>query len=83
MEKDVNVDAQARAELTRRKITGVPAFLIGEDVVIGLDKAKIIELVDHRVIQCEECGKKMRVPFNKGKLKVTCPSCNHVFTTSS
>lgn len=56
---------EARNELTRRNISGVPTFLIGEDVVVGLDKAKILELVDHRLIECEECHAKLRVPINK------------------
>lgn len=79
-EKNISIDSQARSELQRRKISGVPAFLIGEDEVVGLDKEKILKLVDHRVIQCEKCSKKMRVPINKGKLEVTCPKCAHVFT---
>lgn len=66
-------------ELQRRNISGVPAFLIGEDVVVGLDKEKILKLVDHRVIQCEKCSKKMRVPLKKGTIKVTCPKCAQVF----
>lgn len=43
-EKDINVDMEARQELVKRNIRGVPTFLIGEDVVVGLDKAKILEL---------------------------------------
>lgn len=79
VEKDINVDEQARAELIRRNISGVPTFLIGDDVVVGLDKAKILELVDHRVIECEKCHTKMRVPLDKGLIKVTCPECAHSF----
>ena len=73
------MDAQARSELTRRNISGVPSFLIGDDMVVGLDKAKILVIVDHRVIQCEKCQTKMRVPINKGPIKVTCPKCAHSF----
>lgn len=79
VEKDINVDEQARSELVRRNISGVPTFLIGEDVVVGLDKEKILQLVDHRVIECEKCHTKMRVPLNKGTIKVTCPKCAHSF----
>lgn len=79
VEKDINVDEQARAELIRRKISGVPTFLIGDDVVVGLDKAKILEFVDHRVIECDKCHTKMRVPLDKGPIKVTCPECAHSF----
>ncbi len=82
-EKDVNADAQARWELQRRKITGVPTFLIGEEVVVGFDQAKLLKLIDHRIVLCEKCSKKMRVPVNKGTIKVTCPSCNHSFNVQT
>lgn len=49
IEKDVNVDPQARREMTSRNITGVPTFIIGKDVVVGFDKTRILELVDHRL----------------------------------
>lgn len=79
VEKDINVDEQARAELIRRKINSVPTFMIGEDIVIGLDKAKILQLVDHRVVECEKCHGKMRVPIDKGEISVSCPNCDHKF----
>lgn len=79
VEKDVNVDAQARAEMMRRNVTGVPAVLIGDDIVIGLDRGKILSLVDHRLVSCESCKTGLRVPINKGKIKVTCPKCGHSF----
>ena len=82
MEKDIDVDAQARAELVKRNITGVPAFLIGEDMVVGLDKARILELIDHRVIECGQCHARLRVPVNRGSIKVTCPKCKNIFNWS-
>ena len=44
-EKDVNVDAAARDEFLKRGLRGVPSFLIGDEVVVGLDKGKIEELL--------------------------------------
>ena len=82
-EKNISLDNEARLELQRRNISGVPAFLIGDDVVVGLDKEKLLKLVDHRVIQCEKCSKKMRVPIKKGTLEVTCPKCAHVFNVKT
>lgn len=82
-EKNVSVDNQARLELQRRNISGVPAFLIGEDVVVGLDKEQLLKLVDHRVIQCEKCSKKMRVPIKKSTIEVTCPKCTHRFNVQT
>ncbi len=79
MEKDVNVDAEARREMNEKNINGVPAFFIGKDVVVGLDKARILELVDHRVIECGQCRAKLRVPTDKGAIKVTCPQCKNSF----
>lgn len=43
-EKDVTRDIEARAELIRRKVTAVPSFLIGEELIIGFDKNRILEL---------------------------------------
>jgi glutaredoxin 3 len=60
-------------------LRGVPAFLIGDDVVSGLDTGKILALVDHRLIPCENCKTKMRIPTDKGSIKVTCPKCGHSF----
>lgn len=62
-----------------RNIRGVPAFQIGDEIVVGFDQAKILELVDHRLFECEECHTKLRVPINKGTVKVTCPKCQHAF----
>jgi len=74
-EKDINEDPIARAEFSRRNLQGVPAFLIGDQVVVGLDKQKIESLLDYTVFSCEKCGTRMRVPKNKGKIIVTCPKC--------
>jgi DNA-directed RNA polymerase subunit RPC12/RpoP len=77
IEKDINVDSAARNELIRRKISGVPTLLIGEDVVVGLDETKILQLVDHRLMECPNCHKKLRVPTNKGQITITCPNCKY------
>ena len=71
----MNIDKEARNEMFKRKVTGVPAFLIGDDMVVGLDKAKILSLVDHRIAECPNCHTKMRVPTNKAGAKIKCPSC--------
>ncbi|MDD2504287.1 MAG: glutaredoxin family protein [Clostridia bacterium] len=75
VEKDVNKDTQARYEMTSRNITGVPAFIIGKDVVMGLDKAKILELVDHRIVKCKTCNTSVRLPIKEGKINARCPKC--------
>jgi predicted RNA-binding Zn-ribbon protein involved in translation (DUF1610 family) len=63
----------------RRGITGVPSFLIGDNIIVGLDQSRILALVDHRIAVCEKCKTKMRIPTNKGTIKVSCPKCGNVF----
>ncbi len=75
VEKDVNLDPQARHEMTSRNITGVPTFIIGKDVVVGFDKTRILELVDHRLIKCTNCNTAIRVPINEGRIRAKCPKC--------
>ena len=75
VEKDVNLDPQARHEMTSRNITGVPAFLIGKDVVVGFDKTRILQLVDHRLVKCPDCNTAIRIPTNEGRIRAKCPKC--------
>lgn len=75
IEKDVNVDPLARREMTSRNITGVPTFIIGNDVVVGFDKTRILELVDHRLVKCPKCNTAIRVPTNEGRISARCPKC--------
>jgi glutaredoxin 3 len=82
-QKDINIDAKAREELQRRNISGVPTFLIGKDFVTGFDPAKILKLVDHRVVECKKCSAKTRVPINKGTLKIKCTLCAHEFNVDT
>ena len=58
---------------------GVPTFKIGEEVIVGFNKEKILSLIDYKVINCPECSQKIRVPKNKGKIKITCKSCKNKF----
>lgn len=75
-ERDINKDIAARNELSRRGIQGVPAFIIGEDVVVGFDPTRIEGLLDYTVINCPSCNSRLRVPKGKGKIKIKCPKCN-------
>lgn len=75
VEKDVNKDRAAGEDFNRRGLQGVPAFLIGDDVVVGLDTKKIERLMDDRVVDCPDCKAKLRVPRGKGKINITCPKC--------
>ncbi len=64
--------------MIRRGISGVPAFFIGDDVVVGLDKDKILKLVDHRLAVCPFCNQKVRVPINKSNIIIKCPKCKNI-----
>jgi len=66
-----------------RNVMGVPAFLIGDDMVVGLDRQRILALVDHRIAVCDRCGQKLRIPVRKGRIKVTCPKCANQFSVDT
>ena len=82
-ERNISVDAEARKELMKRGIRGVPAFIIGNDTVVGLDTERIEDLIDYLVINCNKCSTRLRVPKNKGKILITCPNCNNEFRTTT
>lgn len=77
------MDYAAAEELQKRNIRGVPAFIIGEDVVVGFDQNKLLQLIDHRLTQCPKCAQKMRVPVRKGKIVVTCPKCSERYEVNT
>ena len=37
----------------------------------------------YRYFKCPQCGQKMRAPRKKGKIRVTCSKCAHVFITKT
>jgi len=45
IEKDVNADKEAAAELMSKGVMAVPSFKIGEEMVVGLDQQKILQLL--------------------------------------
>ena len=64
-------------------IEGVPAFLIGEEVMVGFNSSQLLSKLDFLLPQCPSCGRKMMVPKGKGKIKVTCPKCKTKFEMQS
>jgi len=60
-------------------LRGVPAFIIGAEVIVGLDMARIEAALDYKVEKCPHCGQKMRIPKGKGKLRVKCSNCENKF----
>lgn len=67
--------------MIKRNIMGVPAFIIGDEVVVGLDKARIESLIDYKVVSCVSCSSKLRIPKDKGNILITCPKCKIKFKT--
>lgn len=82
-EKNVDKDIEARNDMIRRGIQGVPAFIIGEQVVVGLDTAKIENLMNNKIVTCPSCNVKLRIPRGKGTIKVTCPRCKDGFNLNT
>lgn len=60
-------------------LRGVPAFIIGDEVIVGLDTARIEMALDYKVEKCPYCQQKMRIPKGKGKVRVKCSNCGKKF----
>ncbi|WP_297812092.1 hypothetical protein [uncultured Finegoldia sp.] len=46
-------------------------------------KMRAVNSKDKRYIKCPNCKKEMKIPRNKGKIRVTCPHCGHRFVKKS
>ena len=46
-------------------------------------KIRALNSKDKKYIKCPNCKKEMKIPRNKGKIKVTCPHCGHKFVKKS
>lgn len=44
-EKNISTDAQARKELISKGYMGVPVILIGDETIVGFDKARLEQLL--------------------------------------
>lgn len=64
-----------------RGLRGVPAFIIGDEVIVGLDTARIEAALDYKVEKCPHCGQRTRIPKKKGKIRVKCSNCGKEFET--
>ena len=77
--RDVNTDAKANEEFRELGLSGVPSFVIGDEVIEGLDMNMIESLMDYEVVNCPGCDVRLRLPKNKGKISVSCPECDEKF----
>lgn len=78
-ESDVTRDPQGQAFLREKGIMGVPVITVGETLIQGFDPGAIEAAVDFKIQACPQCEKKLRLPKNRGKIRVTCPACEQVF----
>lgn len=83
LEKNVSNNKKYQQELMQLGARGVPTFLIDGELIVGFDKNKIESLIDYKIINCPNCKKKIRIPKNKGKIKVSCKSCDTKFIVKS
>ncbi|MGX8796821.1 glutaredoxin family protein [Fusibacter sp. JL298sf-3] len=83
IEKNVQLDKAAAEEMRHRKLMGVPAFVIGEETVVGFDPAKIEAVLDYTVEACPNCSRRVRLPKGKGKVRITCKHCQEAFEVVS
>ena len=79
----MQADSTAQKEMLRMGARGVPTFVIGEEVITGLDTARIEAALDYRVQKCLHCGQKTRLPKGKGKIRITCPGCGYKYETKT
>ncbi|MCD7797674.1 MAG: hypothetical protein LUG95_08870 [Clostridiales bacterium] len=46
-------------------------------------KTRFQQRKTHKFVKCKGCKKVLRLPKNKGKIRVTCPHCNNQFTVNT
>lgn len=51
--------------------------------MVGLDISRIEALLDYKIIPCEGCSTRLRLPKNKARIRVTCPSCSRKFDVTT
>ena len=66
-------DKRRREEAAFMKIFGKWIKLIAQKLIQRKDKS-------HRYFSCPSCGRTLRVPKDRGKIKIDCPHCGRQFT---
>ncbi len=79
-ERKVDTDQQAQREMQALGAMGVPTLKVNGQVMVGFNPTQLAELLTKQLVSCPQCGQKLRLPANKGTLKVTCTKCQHQFT---
>lgn len=79
IEKKVDSDPLAQAEMRTMKAQGVPVIKVDDEIIMGFDQARLEALFGKKIITCPQCSTQMRVPKREMTIKVTCPACKEVF----
>ncbi len=74
---------KAQEELRDMYIRGVPAFIIGNEIIEGFDARRIEAALDYKVEKCPHCSQRSRIPKSKGKIRIECPKCGKKFETTT
>lgn len=61
--------------MAKYKMNGVPSFYIDGDIIVGLDKNKLLSYIDFKIFTCKKCDTRMRVPKDKGTIVLKCSKC--------
>ncbi len=54
-------------------------FIYGIKRKFRFEKDKLSQRKTHKFVKCSQCKKVLRIPKNKGKIKVNCPHCGNTF----
>ncbi len=79
IEKKVDNDPSAQAEMRAMKAQGVPVIKVDDEIIMGFNQQRLEALFGKKVISCPKCMTQMRVPRKEMTIKVTCPACKEVF----
>jgi len=83
IEKDVSSDPLASREMSELGARGVPTLKINNQVLVGFSPQEVMRLLKTSVVYCSHCQKALRLPSEKGKLKVTCTHCKNQFEVTT
>lgn len=81
IERQADRDPSAQREMQALGAMGVPTLKVNGQVMVGFNPQELQRLLKRQILHCPTCQKALKIPADKGKLKVTCPECQHSFLT--
>ena len=79
IEKKVDSDPVAQAEMRGMKAQGVPVIKVGDEIIMGFNRERLEALLGKKILTCPYCNMEMKVPRKAMTIKVTCPHCKSIF----